>query len=77
MRKDKLTKLKRERTKLFAEMAWMFMQNANNTSDTAELESAAKKSEISAKRAKTVRDAEYSLNAPSTAAYSALLIDRD
>lgn len=75
--KDNLITLYDEQTMITTEMLRFRTQNANKASKSAELRSPAKEWEQPDKRAKIVCGAENSTDAPSTAAYSALLAEHD
>lgn len=66
-----------QQTKATDDLTWLRTQHPNRTAETAEPESVATESERLAKRAKVVREAENSVGAPWSAAFSALLAERD
>lgn len=63
--------------KTISELAQLRTHSANDTAKTTELVPVATEGEQSAKRAKVVRGSGSGVSAPSTAAYSALLAERD
>lgn len=77
MKEDRLITVHNTQTKTEAELKQLRMQTAGRTSESVEVHSAAKYCGGPTKRAKVSRGSENSVRAPSSAACSALLAERD
>lgn len=77
MREDEFITMCVAQTKVATEKEQLRTQTGNKKLESVDVESVAKESERTVKRAKVIWGSEKNLWAPSTAAYSALLAERD